>query len=107
MHRTPDGFLSVVVLSQERTNNAVVYSVGVLGGNGNVTPIGKTDPQRRLTAENGEIIRISVAAVSRREDNGIVRYGISKPTPVKSKIIPDRPSSLQDVERLFDKGQSA
>ena len=97
-----DGYLSVVILGQEQTNNnAVVFSIGVMGDTGSILPIGKTDPQRILKAENGEIIRVQLSGLSRREDNGVTKWGIISPKPVRSNIAPVKPSSLKDLQKLW------
>jgi hypothetical protein len=103
--RSTDGYLSVVVLQIERTNNqAVVYTVGLRDEKGNIVPAGKTDPSRASQIEQGELIRVSVGNVSRRSDNDSVRWGLSQMKPVQSQSIPAKPSSFKDVEKLFESG---
>lgn len=99
-----DGYLNVVVLGKETTNNqAVVYTIGIKNAQGQIAPIGKTDPTRGGSVDQGELIRVSVGSISRREDSSGVRYGLGATKPVKAQS-PASPSSLKEVEKLFSRG---
>ncbi len=100
--RLNETYLSLVVLNTDRTNNALVYNLGIQDDNGNIIPIAKSDPQRRITAEDGEIIRVRVSGLSLRDDSGVRKWGIISPMPVASKVAPSRPSSFKDLQRLWD-----
>ena len=101
VRRLGNAYLSFVVLGQQDTNSARVFELGLDSGNGRIIPIAKSDPQRKVTAENGEIIRVSIKGLSRRQDGGVTKWGIVSPMPVKAKIAPSRPSKISDLERLW------
>lgn len=98
-------YLSVVVLDEERTNNASTYVIGLRDEKGSIVRVGKTDPVRGARPERGELIRVSVGSLSRRDDGGVVRWGLGKVSPVKASQIPAKPSSYADVARLFEGGK--
>ena len=97
-------YLNVVVTQVEKTNNAYVYQIGLLDDKGGIVQIGKTNPQRRTTAEQGEIIRISIEGLSKRGDQGVTKWGLISPTPTTSNTVPASPSKLADLDRIFNQG---
>jgi hypothetical protein len=101
------GFLSVVVLQTMKTNNATTYVIGVRDDKGSITPAGKTDPFRGVKLEDGELTRVQVGSISKRDDNGTTRWGLGKIKPVKVKSSPAKPSTFADVEKLFNGGVRA
>ena len=96
-----EAYLSVVVNGIVKTNNALVYEIGLLDEKGSLVPFGRTNPQRAVQAEAGEIIRVKISGLSRKGE----KWGLVAPTPVPSKMAPAKPSSTQDLERLWQKGK--
>ena len=93
--------MRVVVLSVERTNNkAYVYTVGLTDGK-SVTPIGKTNAQRRMIAEQGELMGISIDGISKTGN----KYGLINPTAVKFPGAIAAPNSMSDLARFFEAGK--
>lgn len=105
--RTLDNaYLSVVVMGVERNNRSgLIFKVGVLDDRGNLVPLSNTNPQRNITAEQGEIIRMKISAANRRIDNGIVKWSVAMPTVVTQKMAPTKPSSFKDIEKLWENGK--
>lgn len=101
--RKIQGYLNVIVVGIVPTNNALVYEIAVQGKKDTV-PLGKTNPQRAVNAEQGELIKVRVEGITRREDNGVVKYSLVSPMPVKSEGLA-APSSLDDVQKLWEKGK--
>ena len=101
--RRIEGYLNVVVIGVQETNNAMVYEIAVSGPKG-LVPIGKTNPQRAISAERNEIIRIKIDGVTKRDDAGTTRFSIVSPTPVKGKPAA-APSTLDDIAKLWEKGK--
>lgn len=102
--KTPKGFLSVVVMGVVPTGNALVYDIGIIGEDGTLIPFGRTNAQRNIKAEQGEIIRVQVQGVSRREDDGKIKWALVSPMPVKG-MPAAAPSGIKDVQRLYDQGE--
>jgi hypothetical protein len=102
--RKGEWFLSAAVLRVEPTNNkAFVFSIGVLDDKGNMVPIAKTQPQRRIGAEQDELIRVRVTGITRRGNS----YTLVEPVPVKAPNVPAAPSSMKDIRKAFDKMEAA
>jgi len=98
---TPHRLLKVVVLSVERTpNKAYIYTIG-LADEKSVTPIGKTNAQRRIIAEQGELMGISIDGISKSGN----KYGLINPTPVKFPGAIAAPNSMADLARFFEAGK--
>ncbi len=90
--------LRVVVLKVEQTNNkAYVYTVGLEDGK-SVTPIAKTNAQRRIIAEQGELIGIHIDGISRTGN----RFGLVNPMPVKMPGALAAPNTLRDLAEIFE-----
>lgn len=105
--RTPTAYLNAAVLERTKTNNAWVFLLGAMDDKGHVVPIGKTQPQRRINVEPGELIKVRVGQISRRtEDDGSQAFGLGMVVPVESAPMA-QPSRVSDIARLFDEGQSA
>ncbi len=101
--RKVDGYLNVIVTNAGATNTARVYEIAVHDDKGNLVQMGKTNPQRVVTAEQGELIRIRVSGISRRQDGDTVRWALVAPTPVKADA-QARPSTLSEIEKLWKRG---
>lgn len=97
--RLSDAYLTVVVQGVTGTNNALVYDIGLLDAKGNLVPFGRTNPQRVVTAEAGELIRVKISGLSRKGE----KWGLVAPTPVKATA-QVKPSSVADLQRLWEKG---
>ena len=96
--RAVDKFLKVVILQVEKTNNqAYVYTVGLTQGK-SVTPIGKTNAQRRVIAEQGELMLIHIDGVSMKDG----KYGLVTPTIVAPKRAIAAPNSMDDLAEMFE-----
>ena len=91
----------MVVTGVGETNTARTYDVAVSGEKG-LLPLGRTNPQRAISAEEGELIRVRVSGITRREDGGTVKWSLLAPTPVKQGAAPAAPSKLADVQRLWE-----
>ena len=99
--RSLDRLLKVVVLQVEQTNNkAYVFTVGLTDGK-SVTVVGKTDAQRRITAEQGELITIHIDGISQRDG----KFGLVSPTPVRSASAIAAPNSMADLAKMFEAGK--
>jgi hypothetical protein len=102
-----DAFLGVIVTDVESTGSAPVYSIAVQDDRGNFIQMGKTFPQRKVVAEQGELITIHIDGLSRRVDaQGAKRYAFVKPVPVRPPSPPARPALMSDLDKLFAKGES-
>ena len=96
--RPVDKFLKVVVLEVEETNNkAFIFTIGLAQGK-SVTPIGKTNAQRRITAEQGELMLVHIDGISQKDG----KYGLVNPTPVPSKSAIAAPSTMSDLAKMFE-----
>ncbi len=96
--RKLDKILKVVVLGVEPTNNeAYVFTVGLTDGK-SVTVVGKTNAQRRISAEQGELITIHIDGISQKDG----KYGLVNPTPVRSPSAIAAPNSMADLAKMFE-----
>lgn len=96
--RSLDKLLKVVVLQVETTNNeAYVFTVGLTDGK-SVTVVGKTNAQRRIEAEQGELITIHIDGISMKDG----KYGLVNPTPVRSPSAIAAPNSMADLAKMFE-----
>lgn len=98
VHRT-QGTLILAVLKKERTNNAFVYTVGIKDAKGQIVPVGKTEPQRSIQPEQGELVKVRVGSISFRD--GV--WNLSMISPIGTKDL-TAPSSVKDVQRLYEAG---
>ncbi len=99
--RKVDQLLRVVVLGVEPTNNdASVFTVGLADGK-SVSPIGKTNAQRRITAERDELITIHIDGISQKDG----KYGLVNPTVVRSPSAIAAPHSMADLAKMFERGK--
>ena len=99
--RKLDQLLRVVVLGVEKTNNdAVILTVGVSDGK-SVLPIAKTNAQRRITAEQGELITIHIDGISQKDG----KFGLVNPTVVKSPSAISAPHSTADLIKMFERAK--
>jgi hypothetical protein len=100
-----DAFLGVIVTNVISTGSARVYTVAVQDDRGNFVPIGNTFPQRKIAAEQGELITIHIDGISKRMVAGQARYAFVKPTPVRVSTPASRPALVTDIEKLYAKGE--
>lgn len=97
--RKVDLLLRVVVLQVEKTNNdATILTVGLSDGK-SVVPIGKTNAQRRITAEQGEMLTIHIDGISHKDG----KYGLVNPAPVRSPSAISAPHSMADLAKMFER----
>lgn len=101
--RKVDQVLHVIVMGVDKTNNqALVYNVGVLDARGQAMPIGKTDPQRRQIAEQGEMIAVHIDGINRRDDGG-AKFSLLSPKVVRAPGGIAKPNSIDDVAKMWEK----
>ena len=90
-----------MVLRVEQTNNkAFIFTVGLTDGK-SVTVVGKTNAQRRISAEQGELIGIHIDGVSKTGN----KFGLVNPTPVKYPGAIAAPNSMADLAKFFAAGK--
>ena len=88
----------MVVLKVEQTNNkAFIYTVGLTDGK-SVTVVGKTNAQRRIEAEQGELMGIHIDGISKTGKG----FGLVNPTPVKYPGAIASPNSMADLAKFFE-----
>lgn len=101
-----NAYITAVVMGVERNNRSgLIFKVGVLNDRGDLVSLCNTNPQRNVSAEQGEMIRIKVSAVNRRVDNGTTKWSVATPTVAPAKIAPTKPSSFADIERIWENGK--
>lgn len=96
--RSADRLLKVIVLKVDQSNNkAYIFTVGLTDGK-SVAVVGKTNAQRRITADQGELIGIHIDGISRTGN----KFGLVNPTPVKFPGALAAPNSMADLARFFE-----
>ncbi len=87
----------MVLLAEQTNNKANIFTVGLTDGK-SVVPIAKTNAQRRIDAEQGEMITIHIDGISKTGD----RYALVNPMPVRSAAAIAAPNSLADLAKFFE-----
>jgi hypothetical protein len=99
-----DKFLRLIVTEANRQpgSGAWVFAVACLGPKRSYVPLGNTNAQKRVDAEQGEIISVHIDGLSRKPDGKGWRYALVKPEVVKTPSVPAEPTTLEQLEKMFE-----